>query len=120
MMNSAFALEQARQVLLRPEVTAAADDAGKIRALYRALLQRAPDATEEKLAAEFLAAPHVAPVIETAATPATPAAAAAAKAKKKNSQRAPAAVAARPQAPLTAWEELAQVLLLSNEVAFVD
>ncbi|MEY2881246.1 MAG: hypothetical protein RLZZ15_3626, partial [Verrucomicrobiota bacterium] len=60
-----------------------------------------------------------APTVEAAPATAT-ATDAAAKGKKKNSQRAPAAVAARPQAPLTPWEELAQVLLLSNEVAFVD
>ena len=28
--------------------------------------------------------------------------------------------AAKPVVPLTRWEELAQVLLLSNELAFVD
>ncbi|MDP3069188.1 MAG: PSD1 and planctomycete cytochrome C domain-containing protein [Opitutaceae bacterium] len=57
MMNSPFTQEQARQLMQRPEIAAEKTDGGKVRALYRALLQRAPEADEAKLALAFLQRP---------------------------------------------------------------
>jgi hypothetical protein len=119
MLNSPFVQEQARRLVQRPELQAAKPDAEKIRMLHRLVLQRAPDADEQTLAAAFIAAPETAPPPEP--PPAAAAAPAAAeKVQKKNSQRAPPVVQTIPAPPLTRWEQLAQVLLLSNEVAFVD
>ncbi|MBL9187322.1 MAG: PSD1 domain-containing protein [Opitutaceae bacterium] len=57
MLNSPFAQEQARRLAQRPEVAAEKSDAEKIRALYRVLLQRSPDAEESRLALAFLQRP---------------------------------------------------------------
>ena len=60
MMNSPFALEQARQLVQRAELKSSTSDPEKIRALYRVLYQRAPDADELKLSQTFLQKPVVA------------------------------------------------------------
>ncbi len=69
MMNSPFAQEQARRLVQRAELAAAKSDADKIRALYRALFQRAPETDEAKLALAFLQRPAAAadeePVVGT-------------------------------------------------------
>jgi hypothetical protein len=95
MMNSPFVQEQARRLVQRPEIAAAASVPDRIHALYRAVYQRAPEAEEVALAERFLARPD-----EPGDEPVAPAKAAV--------------------QPLTRAEELAQVLLLSNELAFVD
>jgi hypothetical protein len=61
MMNSPFAQEQARQVWRRADLKAAGAETGRIRALYRVLYQRFPDADELRLAQEFMQRPEVAP-----------------------------------------------------------
>ncbi len=94
-MNAPFVLEQARHLAARPEVAVATDPAAKVQALYQAVLGRLAEADEVQLGVEFLAhAPPAAP-----ATPGTPADA---------------------TVPLSAWEQYAQALLLSNEFMFVD
>ena len=55
LLNSPFALEQARHLAARPEFTSARTDAEKIRALYATLYQRSPDADELALAQSYLA-----------------------------------------------------------------
>ena len=118
LMNSAFVQEQARATMKRADIAIATTEAEKIRALYRALLQRHPDANEVKLAKEFLAMarsplpPDTPPAGQATAPSPT-------KGKKKSIDKKPAEKKT-PAIPLTSWEELAQVLLLSNEVAFVD
>jgi hypothetical protein len=54
MMNSPFAQDQARHLIQRPEFKTARSDADKIRALYTAVFQRAPDSQELTLAKNFL------------------------------------------------------------------
>ncbi len=120
MMNSPFAQEQARRLMQRPEVAGAKDDAEKVRALYRLVLQRAPETEELKLAKAFLAAPRAEPEPTAPPAAATPSVGTMEKAKKKNPQRTPPPIPKVPVVPLTRWDEFAQVLLLSNEVAFVD
>lgn len=56
-MNSPFIAEQARALAARPEVTRAADAAGRVRALYRLLFAREPSADEFALGARFLETP---------------------------------------------------------------
>ncbi|MBL9201317.1 MAG: DUF1553 domain-containing protein, partial [Opitutaceae bacterium] len=120
MLNSPFVQEQARALMRRPEVQAAKSDAEKIRTLHRLVLQRAPTADEQKLATAFIAAsrPEPAPEPQPAAPPAPKMEPE--KAKKKNTKNTPPPAPKAPTPPLTRWEELSQVLLLSNEVAFVD
>jgi hypothetical protein len=87
MMNNAFAVERARDVMKRDDVAKATKDADKVKAIYRAVLSRNPTEQEVALALEFQAD--------------------AAKEKTTFTQ-------------LGSWEQLAQVLLLSNEFLFVD
>jgi hypothetical protein len=84
LMNSPFVAEQAKAVAVRPEVTGAKDEPGKVTAVYRVVLGRNPTTEEASLAAEYV----------------------------KNGKSAPG--------KLDPWEQLAQVLLLSNEFAIVD
>ncbi len=91
-MNSPFVVEQARQLLNRPEILAHTEPERRIEALYRLLYGRGAETEEVSLGRRFLAA-------------------AATQDKEKLEPSAK---------PLTAWEKYAQVLLLSNEFAFVD
>ncbi len=56
LLNSPFAVKQARSLAARTEVTQAAGDVARIRALYRLTYGRNPEPGEVKLAAQFLAA----------------------------------------------------------------
>ncbi len=102
MMNSAFVVQQARHLVTRSEVQQAATEDKRLQAIYEILYQRAPDAEELKLARKFLhAQPENQPENATA---------------KDSSSSAKT----NRGVPLTAWEKFAQVLLLSNELMFVD
>jgi hypothetical protein len=89
-MNSALVIEQARALAARPEVTAGASPESRITALYRRIYARAPDAAELEAARRFLMA-NPAP----------------AKEPQAGSQLDPT-------------QQLAQVLLMTNELIFVD
>ena len=54
LLNSPFVLEQARHLAARPALSAAHTDPERIRALYTALFQRAPDPDELALAQSYL------------------------------------------------------------------
>ncbi len=54
LMNSPMAQDQARQLVRRDEIAKTQTEADRIRALYRVLYQRAPEAEELKLARDFL------------------------------------------------------------------
>ncbi len=54
MMNSPFVLEQARELVRRPEVERCANDTERLQALYRVLFQRQPEADELQEAFTFL------------------------------------------------------------------
>jgi Protein of unknown function (DUF1553)/Protein of unknown function (DUF1549)/Planctomycete cytochrome C len=88
-MNAPFVIEQAKALVLRPEVAAATTSEARILALYRAVLARDPAPAEVQAAARFL----------------TP-------------DGSPPAGPGRSQ--LSRWEQLAQVLLMTNELLFVD
>jgi mono/diheme cytochrome c family protein len=60
-MNSPFVVEQAKALAARPAVAAAADNDGKIAALYRLVLARAPDGEELAIGHKFLAAGQQSP-----------------------------------------------------------
>ncbi|MBM3842264.1 MAG: DUF1553 domain-containing protein [Verrucomicrobia bacterium] len=96
LLNSPFALEMARALAGRVE-TAAAPGSARLEALFRCVHQRAPDPAEREWAEHFLAAEAPAPPEPTVAAEGKP---------------------GRP--PLSRLAQLAQVLLLANETAFVD
>ena len=54
MMNSPFALDQAKALANRKEIVSADSDAQRVRILYRLLYNRAPDADEAKLGLDFV------------------------------------------------------------------
>ncbi len=54
-MNHPFAIDAARAILTRPDVTQGPDDDAKIARLYRLIYGRGPDADEAGMARAFLA-----------------------------------------------------------------
>ena len=109
MMNSPFVVEQAKATAQRQEVTTAANDIARIRAVYRIIFEREPASEEIGFARKFLqgvgqfrsaADPNQAPSAVHTASITT--------AAQQHSQ------------PLSPWEEYVQTLLLTNEFLFVD
>src|SRR5579875_2679374 len=90
LMNSPFVLEQARYFLQRPDVAGQAKEEAKINRMYQIAYGRVAQADEMELGLRFLA-----------------------EARKNNEAKKTAL-------SLSPWEQYAQVLLLSNEFAFVD
>ena len=90
LMNSPFALEAARHLMLRKEISSAGEPEKKIREIYRVLYSREPSADEIAMGLQFVA---------------------------DEKQKGPAMPA---RGALTPWEKYAQVLLASNEFVFVD
>ncbi len=93
MMNSPFVVEQARALAHREDVTRIAEPAARLRYLYRAVYGRNPDAVEAAEGLQFLTPP---------------------------ARTALAASGGGQAAGLDRWTQLVQVLLMSNEFAFVD
>ena len=89
-MNSALVIEQARALAARPEVAVGASPESRITALYRRIYARAPDAAELEAARRFMMA-NPAPAEEPQA-----------------------------KSQLDPTQQLAQVLLMTNELIFVD
>ena len=96
-MNSTLTTQQAKHLAARSELTSLGTDEAKVRWLYATLYQRAPTTDEMKDAQRFL---QVATTTTSASTNAT----------------GSVAVSSAP----SAWEQLAHVLLMANEFAFVD
>jgi hypothetical protein len=90
LMNSPFVIEQARHLLQRSDVAEQTKHEAKIKRMYQLAYGRAADANEIAVGLRFLA-----------------------EARKSDDVK-------RATSPLSAWEQFAQVLLLSNEFAFVD
>jgi hypothetical protein len=114
MMNSPFLAEQVKNILARPEITAATTDAEKVRLIFRTLFQRAPRPEELKLAEQYLTSESPEPKtsettgITLGQTDAS---------EKKLGKKAPA----DPQMkPLNQWERYTQVVLLTNELIFLN
>jgi hypothetical protein len=91
-MNSPFVMEQARALAARPEVAAESSPEGKIAALHRLIFRREADAFDVDRALRFLAAG----AIDSAGT--TP----------------------NGEGHLSPLQQYAQVLLMTNELMFVD
>jgi len=125
-MNSPMSADVARKVTTRPEFLAAGSDASRVRALYLVLFQREPRPAEVRLAAEFFYAHNPAKVFK-----APDRANDANKGPTLKSQKDKAMTNNQTKAiqndgemverkPLTLWEEYAQALLFTNEVAYVN
>ncbi len=120
-MNSPMAADVARRVTSRPEFQSATSDPARVKALYNVLFARDPRATEIHLAAEFFNS-HSASKAAEAPEPS----------KKRNffggkkgmQNNAKKAIQNEGEMverkPLTLWEEYAQALLFTNEVAYVN
>jgi len=121
LMNSPLVVEQARNLVSRPDFQSLTDEASRIQMLYELIYQRLPETAEIKLGFEFMAEePSSERVAPTLITPA---------ALRKNQKQQPAkAQARRPggrknfieRDPLTGWEEYAHALLQANEASFVN
>jgi hypothetical protein len=89
-MNSPFAMDQARHLVMRKEVAGAAEPQKKVVAIYRILYSREPSDDEIEMGVGFI---------------------------NEEKQKAPAIPE---RGALTPWEKYAQVLLADNEFVFVD
>jgi hypothetical protein len=118
MMNSPFLIEQVKNILARPDFPKAAPDAEKVRFIFRTVFQRAPRPEELKLAEQFLASE--APQPKTSETPSI-AIGQAAELENKLRRKAAAAGGAGAQIqPLNALERYTQIVLLTNELIFLN
>ncbi|HEY7310060.1 MAG TPA: DUF1553 domain-containing protein, partial [Gemmataceae bacterium] len=90
LMNSPFAIEQARHFVQRADVQSQAKDEAKINRMYQLAFGRAGETDEIALGLRYLT-----------------------EARKNEGEK-------KGGVHLPAWEQYAQVLLLSNEFAFVD
>ncbi|MDQ3441043.1 MAG: DUF1549 and DUF1553 domain-containing protein, partial [Planctomycetota bacterium] len=142
-MNSPMSVDAARKVTARPEFVKAKDDVGRVTALYEVLFQRRPRPEEFRLAREFVRAAGIDDgddvAKSVAAVAAMPANAkeqdrearrrkakeermAEAAMNKKGNARAPITNEGKivERKALTVWEQYAQALLFTNEIAYVN
>ncbi|MDB5174090.1 MAG: Protein of unknown function (DUF1553)/Protein of unknown function (DUF1549)/Planctomycete, partial [Phycisphaerales bacterium] len=132
LMNSPMSADVARKVTTRPEFLAAHDDAGRVKALYAVLYQREPKAAEVRLAADFFNA-HARPngqpptarlVADRSPGPRPRVAPRPDKGAAMRRNDAKRAIQNEGETverkPLTIWEEYAQALLFTNEIAYVN
>ncbi len=92
-LNGPFVMEQACRMVSRPLFRRLDDETKRIRYLYRLVYQRDPSADEIRRGLHFLRADSASTDLEDRT---------------------------REQRPLTPWERYCQVLLMSNELMFVD
>jgi hypothetical protein len=114
MMNSPFLAEQVKNILARPDIAAAKTDAEKVRLLFRTLFQRAPSAAELKLAEQFLSSEMPEPKTSETAPVAI------GKTDPTTGKLAKKAAPTGPMKPLNQWERYTQVVLLTNELIFLN
>ena len=113
MMNSPFLVEQVKSILARPDIAAATTDAEKVRLIFRTLFQRAPRPDELKLAEQFLTTESPEP--KTSETSVVPIGQTDAS-QGRDAKKAPTSK----MTPLNQWERYTQVILLTNELIFVN
>jgi hypothetical protein len=125
LMNSPLAIEQVRHVVERAEFQQAATDEAKIAFLYELFFQRAPNAAEVTMGREFVAKYHAAPApvddapAPRACAPAGRATGARGRGAGAGAQARGRGPAAPVRVPLSAWQEYAHALMLTNEMVFV-
>ncbi len=115
MMNSPFLIEQVKNILARPDFPATAPDSEKVRFIFRTAFQRQPTNAELKIAEQFLASEAPQPkTAETAPVAIGQADALEAKLRKK------AAAGNTQMQPLNALERYTQIIMLTNELIFLN
>ncbi len=122
LMNSPLVVEQAKNLVNRPDFKKLNDVEARIGLLYELVLQRPPSAIETKLGVEFLLEKPVPGKVEVASVSSAPPAPGAKKKvkpapKNERRQNQPTFVE---RAPLNAWQKYAHALLQINEAAFVN
>jgi hypothetical protein len=117
MMNSPFVVDQVKGLLSRPDFPAAGSVEDKVRFIFRVVFQRAPRKEELELAKKFFGDQPSASLVETVA--AAPAATAKSD-TKSDAKTAKKAFTKEISKPLNEWERYAQVLLLTNELIYVN
>ncbi len=116
MMNSPFLIEQVKNILARADFPATASDAEKVRFIFRTAFQRAPSTEELKLAEQFLGSEAVQPkTAENAPIAIGQAEALEAKLRKKAANSGTTQMQ-----PLNALERYTQIVLLTNELIFLN
>lgn len=131
LMNSPMAVETARRIIARPEVTNSTDNLNKIFNIYRVIFQRNPKPAEIQMALNFVGKEvKEEPKIAASAKETADKAGKDAAEKEKNGMAMmgnnDGERAIRNQGkfverkPLTPWETYAQALILSNEAAYVN
>jgi hypothetical protein len=142
-MNSPMSVDVARKVTSRPEFVNAKDDYARVRAIYQVLFQRSPKPEEVKFAAAFYDATVTQPggpaVAANGANANSPQNERERLREQRLKQRQAERMAQMKKAgdrqgkrpvrnegelverkPLTVWEEYAQALLFTNELAYVN
>ncbi len=144
LMNSPLAVDVARKIVARDEVSRAPTDLARIWAIYQIIFQRLPRTEEVRVAERFLGLEIQDGIATAKALPQTTANNNNSRNEKKSTARASTqAVTAMPampamtgrqdprkpvqnqgarvdRGPLTVWEEFTQALLLANEAAYVN
>ena len=124
LMNSPLVVEQARNLVSRPDFKSLADDSARIQLLYDLIYQRLPRPEEIKLGLEFTGTE---PSSERVGP--TPLTQAVLRKNPNPNQQLNAKQLARRAAgrqtfverdPLTGWEEYAHALLQANETSFLN
>jgi hypothetical protein len=118
-LNAPFMVEQAHALAYRPEVMGEADPARRVSALYRLILCRAPSAGEVRLALDFLdAAQKSQDAREEGLSPSSPTP----RPRNEGEGELRPLLRLKPgwTTNLGPWGQYAQVLLLTNELLFLD
>jgi hypothetical protein len=119
LMNSPLVIEQVRRVVNRDAFQNAASDEARIAWLYELFFQRPPTGEETRLGLEFVTTftSAGAPPARADPTPGRAGRGRAGRGGMRGRGRGVATPAVR--VPLTAWQEYAHALILTNEFAFV-
>jgi hypothetical protein len=131
LMNSPIVIEQVRNVVNRDAFQNAASDDERIKFLYDLFFQRLPNDDELRMGREFVTTFQAGPPSSTADASGRGGAAGRGAARGAGQGRAGAGAAGAPgrgrgavqapvRVPLSAWQEYAHALLLTNEAAFVQ
>jgi hypothetical protein len=116
LMNSPLVVEQARNLVERPDFKSLTNDEDRVTLLYELVYQREPKPVEINLGLNFVVN---SPDYESVPTMSLPKQA---RARKKN-EKLDASFASLPNGerkPLTPWEKYAHALLQANEAIFVN
>ena len=106
LMNNRFVIDQAKSFVNRPEFKSASTDKDRLRLLYQLAYQREPSHEEISWGLKFIQSPAIAALGDK--DPKSSGGA-------KSTEKIPG-----PRQHLTAWQKYAQVILMSDELVFVD